>query len=138
LALLFMVLMAGITSSVHFVILTVGHQIEAIGPTWTPLLLSFKWPSLAYSLDILAWDWFFALSMLFAAPVFKDGKLEKAVRALMIISGLLSLAGLIGVPLGDMKVRNIGIIGYVLVAPVVFLMLGIIFGRARQEELTKR
>jgi hypothetical protein len=66
-ALAFMILLAGITSSVHFVILTVGRQIEATGLTWVPLLLSFKWPSVAYTLDILAWDWFFALSMFFAA-----------------------------------------------------------------------
>jgi hypothetical protein len=130
-ALVFMILLAGITSSVHFVILTVSHQIEATGLTWVPLFLSFKWPSVVYALDILAWDWFFALSMLFAAPVFKGGRLETAVRFLMIISGVLSFAGLIGVPLGDMQVRNIGIIGYALVAIVVFLLLGIVFDRTQ-------
>lgn len=128
-ALCFMILLAGITSSVHFVILTVSRQIETAGLTGVPLLLSFKWPSVAYTLDILAWDWFFALSMLFAAPVFKGGRLEIAVRILMIVSGVLSLAGLIGVPLADMQVRNIGIIGYAGVALVVFLLLGIVFGR---------
>jgi hypothetical protein len=85
-----------------------------------------------YTLDILAWDWFFALSMLCAAPVFKVSRLEIAVRNLMIVSGVLSLAGLIGVPLADMQVRNIGIIGYGIVAPLVFLLLGIVFGRIRQ------
>jgi hypothetical protein len=130
-ALVFMILLVGITSSVHFVILTVSHQIEATGSTWFPQLLSFRWPSVVYALDILAWDWFFALSMLFAAPVFKAGRLEKTVRILMIVSGSLSLAGLIGVPLADMQVRNIGIIGYGVVAPIVFLLLGIVFGRTQ-------
>jgi hypothetical protein len=130
-ALVFMILLAGITSSVHFVILTVSHQIEATGLTWVPLFLSFKWPSVVYALDILAWDWFFALSLLFAAPVFKVGRLEVTVRILMIVSGSLSLVGLIGVPLADMQVRNIGIIGYAVVAPVVFLLLGIVFGRTQ-------
>lgn len=130
-ALVFMILLAGITSSVHFVILTVSRQIETAGLTWVPLLLSFKWPSVAYTLDILAWDWFFALSMLLAAPVFKGGRLETMVRILMIVSGILSLAGLIGVPLADMQVRNIGIIGYGVVAPVVFLLLGIVFRRTQ-------
>jgi hypothetical protein len=137
-ALVFMILLVGITSSVHFVILTVGRQIEAIGSTWAPLLLSFSWPSVAYALDILAWDWFFALSMLFAAPVFKVGRLEKTVRILMIVSGSLSLAGLIGVPLADMQVRNIGIIGYGVVAPIVFLLLGIVFGRTHVAEDAER
>lgn len=130
-ALIFMIILAGITSCVHFVILTVSHQIEATGLPWVPLFLSFKWPSVVYALDILAWDWFFALSLLFAAPVFKVGRLEVTVRILMIVSGFLSLAGLIGVPLADMQVRNIGIIGYGMVAPVVFLLLGIVFGRTK-------
>jgi hypothetical protein len=129
-ALIFMILLAGITSSVHFVILSVGHQIAATGLAWVPLLLSFKWPSIAYTLDILAWDWFFPLSMLCAAPVFKVGRLEKTVRILMIISGVLSLAGLIGVPLEDMQIRMIGILGYAVVSPIVFLMLGMVFERA--------
>lgn len=130
-ALIFMILLAGITSSVHFVILTVSRQLEAMGLAGSSLLFSFKWPSVAYTLDILAWDWFFALSMLFAAPVFKGGRLEKTVRLLMIVSGVLSLAGMIGVPLGDMQVRNIGIIGYAVVTLFVFPLLGIIFGRSQ-------
>ncbi|AKB35018.1 hypothetical protein MSSAC_0428 [Methanosarcina siciliae C2J] len=81
-------------------------------------------------MDILARDFFFALSMLFAAPVFKVGRLEKTVRILMIASSLLSLAGLIGVPLADMNIRNIGILGYTEVSMFVFLLLGITFGRS--------
>jgi len=131
-ALAFMVIMAAITCSVHFVILTVSRQIEAAGFVWASLFFSFKWPSVVYALDILAWDFFFALSMLFAAPVFKKGRLEKTLRILMVINGLLSLAGLIGVPLANMNIRNIGIIGYVGVSIVVFLLLGIIFGRTQQ------
>jgi hypothetical protein len=131
-ALAFMVVMAGITSSVHFVILTVSRQIVAAGLPGTPLFLSFTWPSVIYTLDILAWDYFFALFMFFAAPVFGVGRLETAVRWVMIASGILSLAGLIGVPLADMNVRNIGIIGYVPVAIIAFLLLGIVFGRVQR------
>ena len=132
-ALIFMILLAGITSSVHFVILTVSRQLEAMGLAGASLFFSFKWPSVAYTLDILAWDWFFALSMLFAAPVFKGGRLEMEItlRMLMIVSGVLSLAGMLGVPLADMQVRNIGIIGYALVTLFVFPLLGIVFGRAQ-------
>jgi hypothetical protein len=129
-ALIFMSLLAGITSSVHFVILTVSHQIETARLPAISLLISFKWPSVAYTLDILAWDWFFALSMLFAAPIFKVGRLEKTVRMLMIVTGVLSLAGLIGVPLGDMQIRMIGVLGYAVASPIVFLLLGMVFERA--------
>lgn len=130
-ALAFTIVLAGITSSVHFVILTVSRQIAAAGSPYLSLFFSFKWPSVAYTLDILAWDWFFALSMFFAAPVFKAGGLETAVRILMIVSGVLSLAGLIGVPLADMQIRTIGVLGYAVVSPIVFLLLGIVFGRDR-------
>ncbi|RXA20576.1 hypothetical protein EQO05_05525 [Methanosarcina sp. MSH10X1] len=131
-SLAFMTIMAGITCSVHFVILTVSRQVEAAGFPWGSLFFSFRWLSVVYTLDILAWDFFFALSMLFAAPVFKIGRLEKIVRILMILSGVLSLAGLIGVPLANMNLRNIGILGYAGVSIVLFLVLGIVFGRARQ------
>jgi hypothetical protein len=137
-ALVFMVIMAGITSSLHFVILTVSRQIEAAGLTTASLFFSFKWPSVAYALDILAWDWFFALSILFAALAFIRAGLETATRYVMIVCGVLSLVGLLGVPLAIMNVeywfnvRNIGVIGYALVSPAAFLLLGIIFGRTRQ------
>jgi hypothetical protein len=69
--------------------------------------------------------------MLFAAPVFREGRLEKTVRVFMIASGVLSLVGLIGVPLEDMQVLSIGILGYGVAAPVVFLLLGMVFGRTQ-------
>ncbi len=128
-SLVFMIILTCITCSVHFVILTVSRQIESSGLAWAPALFSFKWPSVAYALDILAWDFFFALSMLFAAPVFTGNGLETMVRWLMIGSGVLSLTGLIGVPLANMQVRMIGVIGYAVVAPVAFLLLGVLFGR---------
>ena len=130
-ALIMMILTAGITSCVHFVILTVSRQLGTADLPWLPLFLSFTWPSVTYTLDILAWDWFFALSMLFAAPVFRGGGLATAIRYVLIVSGVLSLAGLIGVPLADMIIRDIGIVGYVPVAAVAFLLLGILFGRTR-------
>jgi hypothetical protein len=135
-ALAFMILLAGITCSVHFVILTVSRQIEAAGFPWVSLFLSFKWPSVAYAIDILAWDFFFALSMLFAAPVFNKGRLEKTVRFFMIVSGVLCLVGLFGVPFLSQTpiVRNIGIVGYAGISLVVFLLLGRLFGRVELSE----
>jgi hypothetical protein len=50
----------------------------------------------------------------------------------MIVSGVLSLVGLVGVPLANMQYRNLGIIGYAVVGTVVFLVLGLAFGRADQ------
>ncbi|HRW08527.1 MAG TPA: hypothetical protein P5121_25670 [Caldilineaceae bacterium] len=129
LALIFMILLAGLTSTIHFVVLAVGPQLAATNLPWTPLFFTWTWPSVACGVDILAWDWFFALALLCTAPIFKSGRLEKTVRLLLIISGVLSLAGLLGVLLADMQVRNIGIIGYAVVAPVAFLLMGVLFGR---------
>jgi hypothetical protein len=71
----FMGLLAGVTCSLHFMILTLSRQVAFAGQSWMPLFLSFKWPSVAYVLDIVAWDFFFALSMFFAAPVFGGNRL---------------------------------------------------------------
>jgi hypothetical protein len=95
------------------------------------LFFAFTWPSVFYALDILAWDIFFALAMLFAAPVFTGGRLETWIRRLMTASGILSLAGLIGVPLADMQVRLIGVVGYAALPPLIFLLVALLFRRGR-------
>jgi hypothetical protein len=130
-ALAFMILLAGITCSVHFLILTVSRPIEAADFPSVSFFLSYNWPSMAYAADVLAWDFFFALSMLFAAPVFKIGRMEKTIRIFMIVSGVLSFVGLFGLPFLEQTplIRNIGIIGYAGVSQVAFLLLGIVFGR---------
>jgi hypothetical protein len=133
-ALVFVILLAGLTSSVHFVILTVGHQAAISGPEWVPLFLSFKWPSVAYALDILAWDLFFGLGALFAAPVFSASRLATSIRTLLIASGVLALAGLSGVIMGDMQLRSIGIVGYAGVFPAVAVLLAILFRRATPHQ----
>jgi hypothetical protein len=126
-ALVFMSLLAGETCGVHFVILTLTRQAAFAGQPWLPLFLSFRWPSVVYALDILGWDFFFALSMLFAAPVFGGSRLTVSIRMLMTASGLLALAGLSGVVAGDMQLRNIGIVGYVGVFLVVACLLAVLF-----------
>jgi len=130
----FMGLLAGVTSIVHFVMLTLSRQPEFSGQSWLPLVLSFNWPSVVYALEILGWDVFFPLSVLFAAPVFRGSHLAAWIRVLMIASGVLALAGLSGVVVGDMQVRSIGIVGYVGVFLVVAALLAILFYRATPLE----
>ena len=130
----FMGLLAGMTSIVHFCILTLSRQPEFARQSWLPLVLSFNWPSVVYALDILAWDIFFPLSMLFAAPVFGGSRLAGWIRVLMIASGVLSLAGLSGVVSGDMQLRNIGIVGYLGVFLVVATLLAVLFYRTTSKE----
>jgi hypothetical protein len=133
-AVVFMSLLAGLTLSIHFVILTVSREPAFAGQQWLPLVLEFEWPSVVYALDILAWDVFFALSMLFAAPVFQGSRLGAWIRWLMVTSGVLALAGLSGVAFGDMQLRNIGIVGYVPVFLVVAVLLGVLFHRTTPSD----
>jgi predicted lysophospholipase L1 biosynthesis ABC-type transport system permease subunit len=69
--------------------------------------------------------------MFFAAPVFNGNRLATSIRILMIASGVLALAGLSGVVAGDMQLRNIAIVGYVVVFLVVAGLLGLLFYRTR-------
>jgi len=126
---IFMGLLAGLTCSLHFVVLTLSRHPAFAEQSWLPVFMSFKWPSVVYSLDILGWDFFFALSMLFAAPAFNGSRLAVWVRGTMIASGMLALTGLFGVVLGNMQVRNIGILGYVGVFLVVCVLLAGLFYR---------
>jgi hypothetical protein len=128
-SLIMLTIATGITSSVHFIILTAGNQGLPEQLNDYPSLFSFQWPSVAYALDILAWDLFFAMAVLFAAPIFSSGRQERTVQILLIISGVLSLAGLLGIPLKNMQVRNIGIIGYAIAAPLAFWFISRILGR---------
>jgi len=133
-SLVFMSLLAGVTFIVHFCVLTLSRQPEFRAQSWLPLVLSFEWPSVVYALDILGWDVFFPLSMLFAALVFQGSRLAAWIRVLMIASGVLSLAGLSGVVAGDMQLRNIGIVGYVGVFLVVAALLAVLFYRTTPQE----
>ncbi|MBO9500833.1 hypothetical protein [Brevundimonas sp. A19_0] len=124
LSVVFMAACATITFGVHLVLLS-GPRAAAEA--------AFRWPSPFYLLDILAWDVFFALAVLLAAPLVRGGGLARLTRWLLVLSGLLALAGLIGVPTGDMNLRNIGILGYAVVFPAAALVLGLIFWRAGES-----
>jgi hypothetical protein len=126
-ALVLVALTAGMTICVHFVVLTVGRQAnETTLPGFT-LLFSWTWPSMIYALDIAAWDFCLGFALLLAAPVFSGGRLSAWVRHGMMINGVLCSGGLLGAVLGNMNVRNIGIVGYALVLPVAMLLMGQLF-----------
>jgi hypothetical protein len=126
-ALMLVGLMAGITVCVHFIVLTVGRQAsETTLPGFT-MLFSWTWPSMIYALDIAAWDFLLGVGLLLAAPVFSGSRLAGWVKDGLIISGLLCLGGLLGAVLGNMNVRNIGVLGYAFVLPIVLLQMGRLF-----------
>lgn len=125
-ALYFMIMTAVTTMALHASLLIL-RRTSLIGEPQRARLLSFEWPSLPYALDILAWDIFFALAVLIVAPFFTGSRLGNAIRIALILSGLMALAGLAGPVLGDMRLRNIGVVGYAGVFPVAAALMALHF-----------
>jgi hypothetical protein len=117
-ALAFTILFAGTTSAVHFVELTAGRQLGSGG---------IVWPSPVYALELLAWNLFLGLALLFAAPIFDGGGPERGVRRGLLISGVLCVAGIVGPVIGNMRLQLVGVLGYAGVLPVVCFMLARLF-----------
>jgi hypothetical protein len=117
----------GITVCVHLVLLTVGRQADSSTLPGYDLLLSWKWPSVVFALDIASWDFCFGFALLLAASVFTGRGLARLVRRGLQLSGGLCLFGLVGAATGNMGVRDIGIVGYGVVLPVVLLVMARLF-----------
>jgi len=132
-ALAFMILLAGITSSVNFALFAVARQPNPLSSQWVLSYITSGWPPLPQALDFFAWDWFFALSMLFASPVFRGGKLENAVRAFMLLTAVLCLFALAWFPVSPPQATIIGTIGWGVAGPIVFLLLANFFTRIQPD-----
>lgn len=124
LALAFTILFAGTTSLVHFVGLTAQRQLDGGG---------IVWPSDVYAAELLAWDWFLGLALLAAAPVFAGGPADRGVRRGLWLCGALTILGTIGPAVGDMRLQRVGILGYAVVLPAVFYLLGRRFKQLEME-----
>ena len=121
-ALGWMLLLAGFTIAVHLVLLTVARRIGPDAIHGFQYLFNWHWPSLLYGVDIAAWDVFFALAVLFAVPVFHAAG-HVAVRNGMLIVAALSVVGIVGPAVNHIALRQIGIVGYAIVWPIVCLPL---------------
>ena len=124
---IFIAIATTITTAVHTSILFLSRA-----PAFAEMshVFSFEWPSVVYVLDILAWDVFFALFAVFLALALDRRGVEGWARWLSFLSGVLAFAGLLGAVVGDMQIRNIGIIGYVGVFPIAALLIAM---RMRQR-----
>ena len=126
LSLVFMSMCALLTCSVHFAILTLSRQPAFTTGDWPTLIFAFRWPSVVYALEILAWDFFFPLGATFAALAIRGTGLTGLVRKLLFASAALAFMGLAGVPLANMNVRNIGVLGYVVLYPIAAALLSVV------------
>lgn len=133
-ALAFTICFAALTCGVHFARLTLGRQTDPDAlPLLSHQLSTGDWPTLAMSLDLLAWDFFLGLALLFAARVFR-GETARGIRICMTVAGMLCLAGTIGPVSGHMHIQYLGIAGYAFVLPVACALLAVFFWRGRTSE----
>ncbi len=121
-----MTLTAGLTSVVHFVELTALRQLRIAG---------IVWPSIAYAVELFAWNFLLGLSLLFASRVFVRGERAAGVRRGLMLCGALCLVGTIGPAVGHMRLQLIGVFGYAAVLPVVCFMVARLF---RAESAAER
>lgn len=111
LSILFMSIVVILTCSVHFIGITVSSSLINSNKSFEPLL-SLNWPSALFSLDILAWDLFFGISFICLGISLNKYSKQGVTGLLSILSGLLSILGLIALPMNNMNIRYIGIFGY--------------------------
>jgi hypothetical protein len=114
-ALGWMLAAAAFTTVVHFVQLTVARHIDSATFPGYARIFGWQWPSTFYALDIVAWDVFFGLALLFAVPAFAHRGDAMLVRRGFILSGSLCLIGLVGPFANVLALRTIGIVGYTVV-----------------------
>lgn len=123
-ALGWMIAAAAFTTVVHVVQLTVARHIDPATFPGYARIFDWRWPSTFYAIDIVAWDVFFGLSLLFAVPAFAHRRDATVVLRGLILSGSLCLIGLVGPFANVIGLRTIGILGYTVVFGLTCLPLG--------------
>ena len=109
LAVCFAAMFAAATSGVHVVELTAGRQLGSAG---------LVWPSATYAVELLAWDLFLGLALLFMAAALNPQDAPPMLRRIVRLTGALCIAGLIGPVLGNMRLQLVGVFGYAVMLPV--------------------
>jgi len=78
--------------------------------------------SIFLGLEYLGWSWFLGLGLLFVAPLFSARGLEKWIRWLMVLYGILGLVSSIGFLLGNF----LSFLGFVAWGIVLYLITGLL------------
>jgi hypothetical protein len=133
----FLLLLVAITGVVHFITLTVIRRTTSAVTAEAFAFYHSRGDghSPMFAAEMLGWDFFFGLALLFAAAVFKGDRLHTAIRTGLIVSGSLCLVGFSGPAFGDMRFQVLAIVGYAFGFPFVCLLLARLFGRSEEAEL---
>lgn len=125
-------LLAGFTSAVHFVNLTVLKQLDPDQWIEFARVAGWEWPSILYSIELAAWHLFFGMSMIFAALVFRGDGREKIVRIGLLVTGTLCIVGLTGPLIGNLLWRMMGAFAYGFIFPFVCIYIALVFKNASE------
>jgi hypothetical protein len=90
--------------------------------------------SIMWVIEVLGYG-FMGLATLSAAFIFTNGKLEKVIRWLFIINGVLGIGGMIGYALGwSLNVLLGGLIVWDIIMPLSSLLLAVVFRRTLRKD----
>jgi hypothetical protein len=132
-SLVFMSFAMGITSLINFAFFFIlTHPLEFANAPWLSFFFPSQGPSMVGELDYVAWSWFFGLSMILAAFVFKEGKLEKTLRILMLATGIFPIVGwlmMIFLPSARLPALLMQALGWGVLIFVVWFLLARLFDR---------
>lgn len=107
------VIFAALTSINRYVAMTVVRQSLDMGITegleW---FMPYGWPSIMAAIEVLAWGFFLGLALLFLAPAFRTGRLERAIFWTLILSGALSLVAVLGQILNSIPLNLLGVVAW--------------------------
>ena len=127
----FVIVMVTLTAFVHFTQLIVVRR-----TTSATVIEVLKFQntgghlSLTFAMDMLAWDFFFGIAMLFAAPIFRGDKLQNLIRTSLIVCGLLCLIG-VAFPFTENALFQLpAIAGYAFGFPIISVLLAKLFARS--------
>lgn len=104
------------SAALHAAILALGRDHALVAGEGAPL--AFVWPSAAYAIDIIAWDWLFACALLCAGVGLRGAYAMRRASHAFLAAGIVALLGLAGPVTGSMMLRNVGIVGYAVLFPL--------------------
>jgi len=130
----FALLLAGITGTIHFIELTVVRRASTSMAEALALYDPQGKLTPVLGADLVAWDFFFGFALLFAATSFRGARLQNAIRAALMVAGVLCLAGAAGPASGNLRFQYPAIVGYAFIFPGTCLLLAIFFGRSKRVQ----
>jgi len=129
----FTVLFAAVVSINRFVQLTVVRQAPP-GPSSADLarFLPYSTGSVMFALEMLGWGFFIALAALSVAPLFRGGRLQRAIRLSMVAFGVLSLLSVVGFATGT-ALTSAGFVAWGPLLLAITVMLTVYFRRTSED-----